>query len=129
MRDRSGITQIVFDRKIDEEAFKLADKLRNEFVIAVRGKVKKRPLENVNQKLSTGEIELLVNKLIILNKSNTPPFSIEDDINVDESIRLKYRYIDLRRTHMQKNLIISKATKAIRISYMIEAFRDRNTQC
>ncbi|HHU70236.1 MAG TPA: aspartate--tRNA ligase [Thermoanaerobacterales bacterium] len=115
LRDRSGITQIVFDRKIDEEAFKLADKLRNEFVIAVRGKVKKRPLENVNQKLSTGEIELLVNKLIILNKSNTPPFSIEDDINVDESIRLKYRYIDLRRTHMQKNLIIrSKATKAIR---------------
>lgn len=115
LRDRSGITQIVFDRNINEESFKLADKLRNEFVIAVRGTVKKRPLENINPKLTTGQIELLVNNLIIFNKANTPPFSIEEDIKVDESIRLKYRYIDLRRPDMQKNLIIrSQATKAIR---------------
>ena len=115
LRDRTGITQVVFDQDIDKKTFELANKLRNEFVISVTGTVKERPTENINPKLRTGKIELHVNELLILNKSVTPPISIEDDIKVDEAIRLKYRYLDLRRPCMQKNLIIrSAAMKIIR---------------
>jgi aspartyl-tRNA synthetase len=115
LRDRSGLVQIVFDKDINERAFTLADKLRSEFVIAVDGIVKKRPQENINPKIKTGDIEVFAHDLLILNPSKTPPFSIEENLKVDEGIRLKYRYLDLRRPDMQRNLIIrSMATKAVR---------------
>ncbi|MDI3540668.1 MAG: aspartyl-tRNA synthetase [Thermosediminibacterales bacterium] len=115
LRDRSGLVQIVFDKDINERAFTLADKLRSEFVIAVYGIVKKRPQENINPKIKTGDIEVFAHDLLILNPSKTPPFSIEENLKVDEGIRLKYRYLDLRRPDMQRNLIIrSMATKAVR---------------
>jgi aspartyl-tRNA synthetase len=115
LRDRSGLVQIVFDKDINERAFTLADKLRSEFVIAVGGIVKKRPQENINPKIKTGDIEVFAHDLLILNPSKTPPFSIEENLKVDEGIRLKYRYLDLRRPDMQRNLIIrSMATKAVR---------------
>lgn len=115
LRDRSGLVQIVFDKDINERAFTLADKLRSEFVIAVNGIVKKRPQENINPKIKTGDIEVFAHDLLILNPSKTPPFSIEENLKVDEGIRLKYRYLDLRRPDMQRNIIIrSMATKAVR---------------
>jgi len=115
LRDRSGVCQIVFDKNVSEEAFEKGDRLRSEYVIGVKGKVKKRPDENVNPKIPTGEIEVFVEEVRIFSRAETPPFAVEDRINVDESIRLKYRYIDLRRPLMQKNIIIrSKATQAFR---------------
>lgn len=114
LRDRSGVVQVVFN-PVHSEAFKIADEIRSEYVIAVRGKVSIRPKENVNTKIPTGYIEVLGDELIILNKSKTPPFPIEDNIKVDESIRLKYRYLDLRRPQMRNNMIFkSKLNKAIR---------------
>lgn len=115
LRDRSGVCQIVFDKNVSEGAFKKGDRLRSEYVIGVKGKVKKRPDENVNPKIPTGKIEVFVEEVRIFSRAETPPFAVEDRINVDESIRLKYRYIDLRRPLMQKNIIIrSKATQAFR---------------
>ncbi|NLZ51924.1 MAG: aspartate--tRNA ligase, partial [Thermoanaerobacteraceae bacterium] len=114
LRDRSGIVQVVFNPE-QKEAFKTADKIRSEYVIAVKGKVYKRPEENVNPKLSTGYIEVIGEELKILSVAKTPPFAIEDDVKVDESVRLKYRYLDLRRPKMQHNIIFrSKVNKAIR---------------
>jgi aspartyl-tRNA synthetase len=91
----------VFDQKY-ESAFKKAEELRSEYVIAVRGKVSKRPEENINPKVSTGYIEVICSELQILSRAKTPPFPIEDDIKVDESVRLKYRYLDLRRQNVEK---------------------------
>jgi aspartyl-tRNA synthetase len=114
LRDRSGVVQVVFNPE-QKEAFETADKLRTEYVIAVKGKVVKRPEENVNPKISTGYIEVIGEEVKILIASKTPPFAIEDDVKVDESIRLKYRYLDLRRPKMQHNMIFrSKVKKAIR---------------
>lgn len=114
LRDRSGVVQVVFNPE-QKEAFETADKLRTEYVIAVKGKVVKRPEENVNPKISTGYIEVIGEEVKILSASKTPPFAIEDDVKVDESIRLKYRYLDLRRPKMQHNMIFrSKVKKAIR---------------
>lgn len=114
LRDRSGICQVVInpDRS---EAFKKAEELRSEYVIAIKGKVALRPKENVNPKILTGLVEVTCEELIILSKSKTPPFPIEDHINVDESVRLKYRYLDLRRPVMLKNLLFRhRINKAIR---------------
>lgn len=114
LRDRSGVVQIVFNPE-HVEAFKIADKIRSEYVLAVKGKVNKRPDENVNPKIPTGFIEILGEEIEILSKAKTPPFPIEDDIKVDESVRLRYRYLDLRRPRMQNNIIFrSKVNKAIR---------------
>ncbi len=114
LRDRSGIVQLVFDQKY-ECAFKSAEELRNEYVIAVRGKVSKRPEENINPKVNTGYIEVICNELQILSRAKTPPFPIEDDIKVEESIRLKYRYLDLRRHKMLNNIVFrNNVNKAIR---------------
>ncbi|MDD4568814.1 MAG: aspartate--tRNA ligase [Tepidanaerobacteraceae bacterium] len=114
LRDRSGIIQVVFSPE-HTEAFKKADEIRSEYVIAVRGRVSKRPEENVNPKIPTGSIEVLGEEVNILSKAKTPPFPIEDNIKVDESLRLKYRYLDLRRPKMQYNMIFrSKINKAIR---------------
>ncbi|HHX23056.1 MAG TPA: aspartate--tRNA ligase [Thermoanaerobacterales bacterium] len=114
LRDRSGIVQVVFNPE-HKEAFKNADEIRSEYVIAVKGKVYKRPEENINPKVPTGFIEVIGEELNILSKSKTPPFPIEDNIKVDESLRLKYRYLDLRRPRMQHNLMFrSKMNKSIR---------------
>jgi len=105
LRDRSGLVQIVFSPDINTEAFHLAETIRSEFVIAIKGKVELRPEGTVNENLATGEIEVVVNQLVILNKAKTPPFYISNEVEVDETIRLKYRYLDLRRPEMQQNII------------------------
>ncbi|MFY0543393.1 aspartate--tRNA ligase [Brevibacillus sp. H7] len=115
LRDRSGIVQIVFNPEYNKAAWEIADKARSEYVISVTGKVVARAPEAVNPKLKTGEVEVHVSLITILNEAKTPPFQIEDDIDVDEQIRLKYRYLDLRRPEMQRTFILrSKATKAFR---------------
>ena len=106
LRDRYGITQIVFEPTYNAEAHKLGGNLRNEFVVAVEGTVRKRPADTENPKIPTGYIDIMVDKLIVLNKAETPPFPIEDDTDVNEDIRLKYRYLDLRRGKMQKNMFL-----------------------
>lgn len=106
LRDRVGITQVVFDPQFDETAHARAHVLRSEYVIAISGKVRLRPDGMTNPKLHTGEIEVIVYELKILNGSKTPPFQIEDDLDASENIRLKYRYLDLRRPKIFKNLFL-----------------------
>ena len=106
LRDREGLTQVVFDPQYDAIAHERAHSLRSEFVIAVRGKVRSRPEGMTNPKLVTGEIEVIVSELKILNSSKTPPFQIEDDLDVSENVRLRYRYLDLRRQSMFNNLML-----------------------
>ncbi len=115
LRDRSGIVQLVFNPEVNKAAWEIADKVRGEYVLSVKGKVIERSLEAVNPKLKTGEIEIVASEITILNEAKTPPFQIEDNVEVDESIRLKYRYLDLRRPEMQRTFMLrSKATKAFR---------------
>ncbi len=104
LRDRSGLVQIVIDPQTPE-AFSLAEKVRHEFVLAVKGRVTARPEGTVNPNLATGAIEVGATDIIILNTSKTPPFEIETELMVDENLRLKYRYLDIRRQPMLKNLI------------------------
>ncbi len=105
LRDRSGIVQVVMDStSLDEETFALAESLRSEFVIEVTGEVRNRAPEAVNEKMATGAVEVLAKSLLVLNVSKTPPIYVEDDSNEAESLRLKYRYIDLRRPTMQHML-------------------------
>lgn len=106
LRDRSGIVQVVFSADVDAESFKKAEAVRSEYVLAVRGTVRMRAAETVNSNMSTGEVEVYGEELRILNAANTPPFYIQDNIDVDETVRLKYRYLDLRRPEMQNNLIL-----------------------
>lgn len=114
LRDRSGVVQVVFSPD-HTEALKIADQIRSEYVIAIKGQVRERPKENINPKIETGYVEVYAEEIVILNKSKTPPFPIEDGINVDERVRLQYRYLDLRRPEMQKNIIFrSKIYDAIR---------------
>lgn len=115
LRDRSGIVQLVLSPQYGLEAFHKAESVRNEFVLAVRGKVRDRSEETINPKMATGKVEVVVEELRILNKAKTPPFYVEDGIDVDENVRLRYRYIDLRRPEMQKHLILRhKITHAMR---------------
>src|SRR5690606_4281182 len=93
LRDRYGITQVVFEPSFNKEAHELAGKLRNEFVISVEGTVRKRPPETDNPRIPTGHIDVMVNKLIILNEAQTTPFPIADEITANEDLRLKYRYL------------------------------------
>lgn len=102
LRDRTGITQIVFDDTTERSLFELADTLKTEFVIGVKGTVAER--ESKNPKISTGDIEVLVKELKVYSGSETPPIYIKDDDNVDENLRLRYRYLDLRKSKMQRNL-------------------------
>ncbi|MEN6439946.1 MAG: aspartate--tRNA ligase [Syntrophobacter sp.] len=106
LRDREGLTQVVFDPQIDAAAHERAGALRSEFVIAARGKVRLRPEGMTNTKLPTGEIEVAATELRILNGSKTPPFHIEDEVEVNENTRLRYRYLDLRRPKLFKNLLL-----------------------
>ena len=113
LRDTTGITQIVFDNTISEEIFKKAEKIRSEYVLAIKGKVRIR--QSVNNDIPTGQIEVLAEELKILDEAITPPIYIKDEDNVSESMRLKYRYLDLRKPHMQENLKIrAKTAKVVR---------------
>ncbi|SEM69251.1 aspartate--tRNA ligase [Paenibacillus sp. OV219] len=115
LRDRTGIVQIVFNPDFSGDALAIADRARNEFVLAVRGQVVERDAATVNSNIATGEIEIRVTEIEIMNAAKTPPFPIEDGVEVDESLRLKYRYLDLRRPEMQKTLLLrSKAAKVFR---------------
>jgi len=128
LRDREGITQVVFNPKVDREIHAKAHEIRNEYVLAVRGKVDPRPADMVNLKLKTGEIEVTVNELKILNDASTPPFLIEDQIDASETVRLKYRHLDLRRSAMQKNLILRhRVTAAVRDYLNKNGFLDLET--
>ncbi|RJX29022.1 MAG: aspartate--tRNA ligase [Dethiobacter sp.] len=104
LRDRYGIVQVVFDSQQNVSFFNQAEKLRSEYVMAVKGEVKHRSPETVNPNLATGEIEIYAEDLEVFNPSQTPPFYIEDGIDTDENLRLKYRYLDLRRFEMQRSL-------------------------
>ena len=110
LRDRDGLTQVVFNPEVDKAVHEKAHAIRNEFVLAVRGKVDPRPEGMINPNLHTGEIEVLVTELKILNPAKTPPFLIEDNIDVSENIRLKFRHLDLRRPQMQRNLVLRHKT-------------------
>ncbi len=105
LRDRYGITQVVFNPDTGSEFYDIARQLRQEYVIAIKGSVSARPTGTVNPNLDTGEIEVHADTLEVLNKSETPPFEIADESNVSLELRLKYRYLDLRRSIMQKRLI------------------------
>jgi len=106
LRDRTGIVQLVFNDQTEKELFEKAETVRSEYVIAVSGEVARRAPEAINPSMKTGEIEILASELRILSKAETPPFHIEENSDVNEAMRLKYRYLDLRRPDMQANLML-----------------------
>jgi aspartyl-tRNA synthetase len=116
LRDRTGIMQVVFDAgDMPQADFARAETIRSEYVLAVKGKLVKRAEDTVNPKISTGYIELRVKEFKILSKSETPPIYIEDDMNVAEQLRHKYRYLDLRRPKMQQTLMLRhRITRSVR---------------
>ena len=118
LRDREGITQVVFNPVVAKKVHAKAHAIRNEWVLGVRGKVEHRPDGMVNPNLKTGEIEIMVTELKIFNQAKTPPFLIEDDIEVSETVRLKYRHLDLRRSQMQKNLMLRHRTLSAVRNYL-----------
>ncbi len=115
LRDRSGLVQVVFNPEESRDAHDTAGGLRSEYVVAVRGTVRERPPETLNPSLATGEVEIKAEEVRVLNDAQTPPFGIEDDTNVAESTRLKYRYLDLRRPAAQEKLLFRhRLAKSIR---------------
>jgi len=115
LRDREGVTQLVFRSDGDPAVHARAELLGSEYVIAVEGLVERRDADTVNAAIETGEVEVVVDKIWILNESKTPPFPMEENVDVKEDARLKYRYVDLRRPHMQRNIILrSKMAFAVR---------------
>ncbi|MFQ5585099.1 MAG: aspartate--tRNA ligase, partial [Calditrichia bacterium] len=127
LRDRYGITQIVFSPERNE-VYRIARKLRSEFVVAVSGEVKKRPDESVNRDMPTGEIEVAIHNVEILNTSKTTPFEIKDYIDASEDIRLKYRYLDLRRSKLQNSMILRhKIARVTREFFCSEDFIEIET--
>ncbi|TDP58542.1 aspartate--tRNA ligase [Aminicella lysinilytica] len=126
LRDKTGIVQITFDDTIPKNIFDLAEGLRGEYVIGVKGKVRERASKNPD--LPTGDIEVIASNLVIYSEAETPPIYIKDDDNVDENLRLKYRYLDLRKTHMQRNLTFRhKITKLARDYFDEQGFTDVET--
>ncbi len=121
IRDRTGIMQVVVDGEVSAQAFKTAETLRNEFVVGIKGTVVKRKEDSINLKLKTGEIEIVGEAIEVFNSAQTPPIYIEDNSNVTEVLRLKYRYLDLRRPSMQKNLMLRH-----RLSMDVRKFLDKN---
>lgn len=118
IRDKSGIVQVVFNDDIPSEVFKKADSLRSEYVVGIRGTVRKR--ESINKDIPTGEIEISASDIIIYSESETPPIYIKDDDKVDDNLRLKYRYLDLRKSRMQKNLAFRHKIMKIARDYFDE---------
>ena len=128
MRDRYGLTQVVFHEDIDPAVHSRAELVRPEYVIAVEGDVKPRGAGAVNPNLATGEIEVVATRIWILNESRTPPFPMEDQVDVAEEVRLKYRYVDLRRPHMQRNIVLrSQISFAVRQSLYEQGFLEIET--
>ncbi|MGR9036152.1 MAG: OB-fold nucleic acid binding domain-containing protein, partial [Gammaproteobacteria bacterium] len=107
LRDRTGLVQVVFD-PVFPESFALAESVRSEYVLKVEGTVRGRPAGTVNPNMATGEIEVLVSQMEVLNESETPPFPVESEIEVNEELRLRYRYIDLRRFAMQEKMKVRR---------------------
>jgi len=127
VRDRAGVTQAVFD-KDDEALMAKAKRLRSEYVIGVSGRVRLRSNDTVNPKLPTGEVEVVVQKLVLLNEAKTPPFPVADDTPVSEDVRLKYRYLDLRRPRLQSNIILRhKLTMLVRKYFDEQGFLEIET--
>ena len=118
LRDREGITQVVFNPEFNKDIHGKAHVIRNEFVLALRGIVVPRPEGMINPNLKTGEIDVMASELRILNHSGTPPFVLEDDTQVSENIRLRYRYLDMRRPTLQKNLVLRHRAAATVRSYL-----------
>ncbi len=128
LRDREGVTQIVFHTGTDPEVHAKAEVLRSEYVVAVEGKLALRTPDTVNTNLATGEVELVAEKIWILNESRTPPFPMEDDVDVSEDARLKFRYVDLRRPRMQRNIILrSQVSFAVRQYLYSQGFLEIET--
>ena len=127
IRDREGVTQVVFD-KDDETLMSKAKRLRSEFVIGVSGRVRRRSADTVNPKLATGEVEVVVQELTVLNEARTPPFPIADETPVAEDVRLKYRYLDLRRPRLQSNIVLRhRVTSVIRRFFDEQGFLEIET--
>ncbi len=120
LRDRFGLTQVVFNPEIAVEAHKQAEELRGEFVISVGGTVRRRPPETANPKLATGEVELVADELRLLAKAQVPPFTIEEEADVGEDLRLKYRYLDLRRPEFQRAIALRH-----RVMFRTRSYFDR----
>lgn len=120
LRDRYGITQVLFEPTINEESYQLAKSLRGEFVISIEGTVQKRSAETENREMQTGLVEVAADKIIILNEAVTPPFPIKDIIDANEELRLKFRYLDLRRPSLQKNFILRHKLYQISRKYFDE---------
>lgn len=128
LRDREGLTQVVMNPEYNEKVHEQGNSVRNEFVIAVKGTVSGRPDGTVNTKLPTGEVEIMVDELRILNNANTPPFMIDDYTNANEDVRLKYRYLDLRRQKLQNNLRLRhELTRTVREFLYSRNFMDIET--
>ena len=129
LRDREGIVQVVFNPAFSEEALKIAETVRSEYVVEVQGTVTKRDPETVNPKIKTGQVEVQVTNIKVINKSETPPFSInEENVNVDENIRLKYSYLDLRRQELAQTFKMRhQITRSIRQYLDDEGFFDIET--
>jgi len=126
LRDKTGIVQIVFDEDIPSEVFELAESLRSEFVIGISGRVRER--ESKNNELPTGDVEVLANELVIYSKALTPPIYVKDDDNVSEDLRLKYRYLDLRKLRMQRNLAFrADVCRIIREYFSSQGFTEIET--
>ncbi len=128
LRDRNGITQVVFNPEINPAVHAKAHQIRSEWVLAIQGRVEARPGDMANPKLATGEIEILVDELRILNSSETPPFPLDEDTEVSDNLRLQYRYLDLRRPEMAANLIMRhKAVQSVRNYLNDHGFLDIET--
>jgi aspartyl-tRNA synthetase len=128
LRDRYGVTQVVFHADVDEAVHRKAEQVRPEYVIAVEGRVEPRSADTVNPSLETGEVELVAGTILILNESRTPPFPMEETVDVSEDVRLKYRYVDLRRPHMQRNIMLrSHVSFAVREFLASQGFLEIET--
>ncbi len=128
LRDRYGVTQVVFHADVDEAVHRKAEQVRPEYVIAVEGRVELRGADTVNPSLETGEVELVAAKIRVLNESRTPPFPMEETVDVSEDVRLKYRYVDLRRPHMQRNVMLrSNVSFAVRDYLTSQGFLEIET--
>ncbi|MFH2077034.1 MAG: amino acid--tRNA ligase-related protein, partial [Pseudomonadota bacterium] len=118
MRDREGLAQVVFNPEISASCHQEAQRIRSEYVLAVKGLVRRRPEGMENPDLRTGEIEVLADDLEILNEAKTPPFVLDGATEISENVRLKYRYLDLRRPELQKNLILRSRIAAATRDYL-----------
>ncbi|MDZ4383465.1 MAG: amino acid--tRNA ligase-related protein, partial [Thermodesulfovibrionia bacterium] len=128
LRDRSGVVQVVFNPEIDAEIHKTAHEIRNEYVLEAKGEVRKRPEGTENLLIATGQVEIIAREFRILNECKPLPFMVEDETDASEFLRLKHRYLDLRRPIIQKNIILRhETTKVIREYLNSQGFLDIET--